>query len=427
MGLTGALRRAGASRPHVLTALMPGATTVRLAAEQFLRRHGWPEAISPADADILLIAGTVPPELAGAVAETWRAMPAPRATAEALQPGQLAAALAAAQAELRDLGLQRAVAAAAGSDSEGQGDGLGGHGMPPDRGHAMNGGGHHGHGTSGMDAGATDMGAMDGAAMPAGLPMAGRAEDRDGLRLDQVHVPLGPVLPAWPAGLIVRVAVQGDVVQHAEAEAVGPAAIQAGSFWAYPWLRAAAGEFVTTGEAARRRMAAHLDSLGRFLAIAGWDAAAARAGWLRDEALAGAAAGGLRPAAARFARRIARSGVLRWLTAGLGVLASGDAAAGTGGGMPPCAAGDVTARYLRWCRDLREAADALDDGSPLDAAVLPPPRGAGDNGQAASARLLGLLPALLEGADLAAARLIVASLDPDLDELAGGTVVRVGG
>src|SRR5260370_29378823 len=46
--------------------------------------------------------------------------------------------------------------------------------------------------------------------------------DRDGLRLDQLHVPLGPVLPDWPAGLVVHLTLQGDVVQHAEVQAVGP-------------------------------------------------------------------------------------------------------------------------------------------------------------------------------------------------------------
>jgi hypothetical protein len=36
------------------------------------------------------------------------------------------------------------------------------------------------------------------------------------------------------------------------------------------------------------------------------------------------------------------------------------------------------------------------------------------------------LPGLLAGAELAAARLIVASLDPDLDEVPAGTVVAGG-
>ena len=38
--------------------------------------------------------------------------------------------------------------------------------------------------------------------------MADRGDDRDGLRLDQLHLPLGPVLPDWPAGLVLRVITQ---------------------------------------------------------------------------------------------------------------------------------------------------------------------------------------------------------------------------
>ena len=79
MDLTGVLLRAGAARPHVLAVTMPGATAVRLAAEDFLRRRGWPEAMTPADADILLICGDPVAPMAVAVAETWQAMPAPRA------------------------------------------------------------------------------------------------------------------------------------------------------------------------------------------------------------------------------------------------------------------------------------------------------------------------------------------------------------
>jgi hypothetical protein len=58
--LTGMLLRAGAIRPHVLIAAMPGGTAVRLAAEEQLRRRGWPAAMAPADADILLICGPRP-------------------------------------------------------------------------------------------------------------------------------------------------------------------------------------------------------------------------------------------------------------------------------------------------------------------------------------------------------------------------------
>ena len=55
--LTRAMLRAGAARPHVLTVTMPGGTAVRLAAEEELRRRGWPAAMTPADADVLLVAG----------------------------------------------------------------------------------------------------------------------------------------------------------------------------------------------------------------------------------------------------------------------------------------------------------------------------------------------------------------------------------
>jgi hypothetical protein len=272
---------------------------------------------------------------------------------------------------------------------------------------------HGGPDMSGMDMGGMDMGGME---MPAGLPMAERREDRDGLKLDQLHVPLGPVLPDWPAGLVVRLTLQGDVVQHAEAQALGPGG--RGSFWDEPWHRAAAGEPVTTGEAARRRAAAHRGRRGRLLAVAGWDDAATMARRLRDETLAGTPPARLRPAIHRFARRVARSRTLAWLTRDLGVLMPEDAAAGGVRGPASRAAGDVTARYRRWCSDLCDVAAVLDDGAPLGAAGLEPPRGPLEPAGGAVAVLLAAMPRLLAGAELAAVRLTIASLDPDLDELA---------
>ena len=273
MDLTAVMLRAGAARPHVLIAAMPGGTAVRLAAEQELRRRGWPAAMTPADADVLLVAGDPAASFAAVLDAAWRAMPAPRARAQAGRPGEVAAALETARARLRDRSGQQALAAGTGHDAAQHGDGAAGGHEP-----AVRDRDHHGHEMGAGDAGEMGGGAhhghdMGGMAMPAGLPMADRAADRDGLRLDQLHVPLGPVLPDWPAGLVVQLTLQGDVVQHAEAQALGPGA--GGSFWTEPWRRAAAGEPVTTGEAARRRAAADLDSLGRFLAVAGWDDAAA--------------------------------------------------------------------------------------------------------------------------------------------------------
>ena len=428
MDLTGALLRAGAARPHVLTVTAPGATVVRLAAEDQLRRRGWPAAMTPAGADILLVAGEAAGLLAEVVEAAWQAMPAPRARAVAARPDEVAAALEAARARLGDRAVQQASAAdTASRGDQGQrapeghegGDhghehGVGDHGheMSDEHGHGASGGhgGHgHGHGEHGHG-----MGGMD---MPGGLPMADRGDDRDGLRLDQLHLPLGPVLPDWPAGLVLRVTLQGDVIQHAEPEILGGGG---GSFWDEPWRRVADGERVTTAEAARRAAAAHLDSLGRFLAVAGWDAVAAAARRLRDEALAGAPSGPLRRDARRLARRVARSRVLAWLTGGLGVLTAAEAATAGVAGPAVRAAGDVTARYRRWCADLEAGVAVLDDASLLGPGGPGPPRGpAGDDG-APSAGLVAMLPRLLAGAELAGARLIIASLDPDLDQLPAG-------
>jgi hypothetical protein len=453
--------RAGAARPHVLTVTMPGGTAVRLAAEQELRRRGWPRAMTPADADVLLIAGGSAAHFAEVLDAAWRAMPAPRARAHAALPDEVAAALEAGRARLGDRSEQALAAPAAGTsrDPYQNGDDAVG-GQEPvgrDRGYdgretggrrpgTMGGAAHDGHDTGGMDmgrgthhgheaggGGADDMGGMDmsggahhghdmsgmdmgGMEMPGGLPMADRGADRDGLRLDQLHVPLGPVLPDWPAGLVVHLTLQGDVVQHAEAQILGPGG--GGSFWDEPWRRAAAGEPVTTGEAVRRCAASYLDSLGRFLGVAGWDDAATVARRLRDDALAGVPGSRLRPAARRAVRRVARSRTLAWLTRGLGVLLPDDAAAAGVRGPALRAAGDVTARYRRWCAELAEAVGALEDGSPLGAAGPEPARGPLGDTHSPSAGLLAALPSLLDGAELAAARLIIASLDPDLDELA---------
>jgi hypothetical protein len=70
VGVTGLLVRAGAARPHVLVAAMPGGAAVRLATEDQLRRRGWPAALSPADADVLIVAGAPAADIAAAVETT---------------------------------------------------------------------------------------------------------------------------------------------------------------------------------------------------------------------------------------------------------------------------------------------------------------------------------------------------------------------
>jgi len=174
-----------------------------------------------------------------------------RAAADAGHPGEVAVALDAARAELGSADRQRHTGADRHRDASGMGRGspghpcagVGSHTQGADQ-HAARDDGHaDSMGGEGHDMSATEMPgmAMPPVGLPAGLPMARRGADRDGLKLDRLHVPLGPFLAHWPAGLVVQVTIQGDVVQQAEVTTLG-AAQGGGSFWAEPWLRAAAGE-----------------------------------------------------------------------------------------------------------------------------------------------------------------------------------------
>ncbi len=387
MDLTAALRAFGSGRPHALVVAPPGATAARLAVEAELHFRGWPAAASPAEADLLLVCGAEAP-LAPYVERVWLSMGVPRARVQVASAAEAAEALTRAQRQLARAPVRSPEAEdRAGLDSHG------GHGGRESD------GGHGGH-----EGGEEDV---------AGLPLADRADDRDGLELDRLHVPLGPILADWPAGLVVHAELQGDVIQTAEVEVLAGEASEP-PFWNEPWLRSEQGDTVLRGEAERRRAAAYLDSLGRLLAVAGWEDAALGARRLRDAALAGAPAAELLGSAERFARRVGRSRTLRWSTDSLGVVDRDSAqAAGVAG-----AAGDVTARWQRWLTETVAALGLLDDGTPLCTEDLEGPRGPLGVAEPPSAALLSLLPGLLEGAELGGARLIVASVDPDLDEVA---------
>jgi hypothetical protein len=70
--------------------------------------------------------------------------------------------------------------------------------------------GDMGHGDHGDMADMHMAGMRMGTGPVRGLPMAREGDDRVGLRLGRLHVPLGPVLPDWPAGLVMRLTLQGD-------------------------------------------------------------------------------------------------------------------------------------------------------------------------------------------------------------------------
>ncbi|MDT0306518.1 hypothetical protein RM780_06030 [Streptomyces sp. DSM 44917] len=398
MELTAALRRRALARPAVLPVVLPGTTRVRLALERELRRLRWPRADGPAAADLLVVAGG--PGLSAEAAwidGLFGELPRPRVRVTVTSPGDAADALLDGQARLiadggrpRRRGRRRA-----------EGTGAGHHGHEEHAGHAapLDHGEHGEHGT-----------------LVAGLPMAGRADDRDGLRLDRLHLSLGPALGDWPAGLVLRLALQGDVVQSAGVDRLQEG-VAACPFWDEPWLRALRGERVQRAMAARRLCAAHLDSVGRLLAVAGWADLAALARCLRDRVLDGVAADDLRGELAALIRRGERSRTLRWLLRGLGPLPA-SAARGAGVTGPALAAdGDVYDRFRYWLAEIGRAAADFAERGVLGGHELAGPRGRLDRGAPPSQALLAVLPGLLAGTEFAGARLIVASLDPDLDEL----------
>jgi hypothetical protein len=198
--------------------------------------------------------------------------------------------------------------------------------------------------------------------MPGGLPMADLGADRDGLTLDRLHVPLGPVLPDWPAGLVVRVVLQGDVIQEADAEVLD--AGLSNPYWG-----------------AADTQARELDAVARFLAVAGWADAAAQARALRDGVLTGTSTELIGRSAAALVRRVRRSRTLRWLIRGI-------------------PAGDTDVAGL-----LEQRLAAIEAGT-APGAALPTSRPTVDE-----------LAGLLVGAELAAARLIVAAADPDIERV----------
>lgn len=411
MGLTAGLLRFAAGLPHVFVAETPGGAAARLAVEETLGRRGSPLAASPADADILIITGPVGPRLAPFVDRLWRQVPYPRVRVHVRDATAAETAVDHACGLLAEGGeppgtAQDSLSACGGDPARGgrYDEHQDEHDQPGGAGEGQD---HHG-----------DM------VMPGGLPMADRGPDRDGLMLDQLHVPLGPLLPGWPAGLVLHTMLQGDVVQRARVEVLLERE-RPDAFWNEPWRRAAAGELITAGECARRRVVAHLDSLDRFLAVAGWADAALRAQGVRDAVRAGASAEQVGPPIRRLIRRLRGSRTLRWLTGELGIL-SEEAAVAAGVTGPARNAtdsgGDVCARWQVWLSDVERSFPGIDD------TASPTVHGEGPRGRLgdreASAALLEVLPGLVEGTELAGARLIVASLDPDIAELAHHVVAE---
>lgn len=334
MGLRQRFVRAAVRRSHALVVEVPGCWAARVAAERALARRGWSLALSPADADVLVVCGQPGARLAEAVDRVWDQLPGPRARV-AVVGAEAEPALDRAAADLADESGQRADARDRRPVAEGGED--------------------------------------EDEMTPAGIPLAGGAEDRDGLEMDVLHAPLGPVLPHWPPGLVLHCVLHGDVVAEAEVELLEGTVPPCAS--APPVVLAAAA----------------VDGAAGLLTLAGWGDAAAAGYRVRDLFLDGSRERGLRELDA-LRGRVRRSRLLRWALSGLGVL---DDDAVRAHGLPADARGDVRDRLLA----LLDRAATAEPGGPDS-------RGAGQV-------VLAVVPTLVTGLELAAVRLVVASLHPD--------------
>ncbi|RZT85667.1 hypothetical protein EV383_2544 [Pseudonocardia sediminis] len=392
MDLTAVLLRLAAGSPHVLLVPVPGHARVRRSAERELARRGWAEATSPADADVLLVAGRPGPGLAAVIDAVWTRIPAPRVRIEIDTEPDLARVLDSVIAALADPSRARSeartVAATeltslppdtgtprwAGADgAEYDHDSPSGHGSSGSEhaGHAAE--QEPGHASAAESDGHTDHGSHEGhhhhggMELPGGLSMADLAEDRDGLTLDVLHFPLGPVLPEWPAGLIVEVAMQGDVITRADARVLDRGHTMA----------AGPGDL-------QDAVVRDLDVVARLLGVAGWDGPAGTARHLRDRLEDGGPSGSLRGQAERWSRRVRRSRALRLMLCRIETADGSDVA------------GLLERRLDRIEAHLAGRAP-IDDVTEVDVADL------GRH---------------LSGVELAGARLLIAALDPDVDSRA---------
>ncbi len=372
MGLRDALARSAVQRVHVLPVEVPGRPALRVAVERAVAERGWVLASSPADTDLLVVCGTPGPRLGAAVALVWDEIPGPRARVDVVAPSVVAAEL--------DRGAARLLVPVREDDGAG-GDGDADHGDMDhgdmDHGDADHGDMDHGDADHGdMDHGDMDHGDMEMA--PDGIPLAEGDEDRDGLEMDVLHLPLGPVLRQWPAGLVLTCTLHGDVVAEATAEVLdGEGAATDGRDPDHP------GPLPVWGGVR------DADAVAALLDLAGWPVGAALARRARDAALDGDVSAA-RAHLGRLRDRVRRSVVLRWSLRGVGRLDPPTVPAGL--------EGDAHDRLVRLLE--RAVTGVAGDGPP------PPALAAVD------------LAELVGGLELATVRLLVASLSPSLDPAA---------
>lgn len=363
MGLAAALAARAAAHAHVLLVEAPGELPLLLHADRCVRELGLVRAASPADADVLLFCGALGEGLSEPVEAIWKSMVEPRARAQVRRPADIRVALEAAQSELRDTAAQQESArsrsrapalapdnAVSGEEGDDGTDHGGDHDMDMDDEMDMD-----------MD--------HDMDMSPSGIPLAGGAEDRDGLEMDVLHLPLGPILGHWPAGLTLNCTIAGDLVTAATVETL------ASSAWVPDALHSCHG-------------------LASVLSLTGWEAGASLARRAGDDVLRGSPDAG-RDALRRLEVRLRRNLLLRWMLHDVAII---DAHTVQRHDLPLQLRGD--------------AFDRLSALAELARQQLTEKKSDGDGATRGQEALLAALPELVSGLELASVRLLVASSIP---------------
>ncbi|MFV9635853.1 hypothetical protein [Mycobacterium neumannii] len=358
MGVRQAVARLAVSRVHVLTVEVPGHWTTRCALQRQMVDRGWRDALSAADADVLAVCGSPGPELAGLVDRIWDQLPGPRVRVEVIGPPSVSSGLDRAAVGLLDDDRQRADARSR-----------------PQRPDIVNDENHGEDDHADMDQGDMDHGPMDMA--PEGIPLARGSEDRDGLKMDSLHLRLGPVLPYWPPALVIRCSINGDVITDARAGLVD--AERHGN----PSEPASLGGSVLA--------ARECDHIHNLLALAGWPRGAGIARRSRDLLLSDDHANAVRLLHG-LQHSVRRSMLLRWSLRGVGTLTREELDARA---LPAALEGDA---YTGLLQRLDVAGDLASHASTANPLRVDTQAG------------LDALPHLVGGLDIATARLAVAAL-----------------
>ena len=272
------------------------------------------------------------------------------------------------------------------------------------------------------------------AGVPYGRPMAGRADDRDGLKLDYLPVRVGPLFQPFPPGLALDVNLQGDVIQEATLENYAAPPTGTRSIF-----HSALREPVAIRDLEVSRARSHLEWLSDAVHVAGPKSLSIR---ILD--LAGRIAPGEQNTIAELERSLRRRGFIGWNTRGIGVIPR-DGLAGITGPVARASGAVVDARLddasygelgfepvtqdegdarSRWLQRLREAAQALELADRAGDAVaggsgqVESPRGALAPGAGPCAEVAKLVPSLLAGMEWGDAVTTIVSLDIDMSEAA---------